>query len=82
MRLFVARLPFGFTDGDLKELFSPFGTVVAAHVVIDGASGQSRGFGFVEIPSEAEAERAMTELDRKEIQGRAIVVEPAFVKHR
>lgn len=76
-RLFVGNLAYETSDADLTELFSRAGTCVSAAVLMDRATGRSRGFGFVEMSSAAEAGRAIAELNGAELQGRAINVSEA-----
>lgn len=73
-KLFVGSLAYGVSDQDLTELFQPSGTVVSAKVIMDRDSGQSRGFGFVEMSSEEEAQAAIKALQGKEVSGRQITV--------
>lgn len=73
-KLFVASLAFSVTDQELQETFSQAGTVTSAKVVTDRDSGQSRGFGFVEMATEDEAQAAIKQLDGSQINGRAIAV--------
>lgn len=76
-RLYVGNLAFQVTDADLQELFSQAGACDSATVITDKFSGQSRGFGFVEMSSEAEAQRAVQQFDGHELKGRAIKVNEA-----
>lgn len=73
-RLFVGNLSYSVTDTLLQEAFGRFGNVVSASVVVDKMSGRSRGFGFVELSSEAEAERAVSEMNGAELDGRPVNV--------
>lgn len=72
--LFVAGLDFAITDDGLKEIFAPFGTVESAKVITDKYSGQSRGFGFVDMSSQAEAEACISNLNETTVKNRQIVV--------
>ena len=74
MNIYVSNLSFNTNDAELNELFSKFGTVSSAKVIMDRESGRSRGFGFVEMPSNDEGKEAMTALNNKEIEGRAMAV--------
>ena len=74
MKIYVGNLPFETTDESLAQEFEVFGEVVSANVVVDRASGRSRGFGFVEMPAQAEAEAAIAGLNGKELMGRALTV--------
>ncbi|MFW6110024.1 MAG: RNA recognition motif domain-containing protein [Patescibacteria group bacterium] len=76
-RLYVGNLDYSVTNEDLGELFADFGEVVSAEVITDRASGRSKGFGFVEMSSEEEAEAAMNALDGTEHDGRTIKVDEA-----
>lgn len=76
-KLFVGSLAFSATDDDLAQFFAQVGTVVSAKVVIDRDTNRSKGFGFVEMSSDAEAKAAIDQLDGKELNGRAINVSEA-----
>jgi len=76
-RLYVSGLPYAVTEEQLHELFSQHGTVASARIITDRFSGRSRGFGFVEMGSEAEAQAAMEALDGTELQGRMLKVNEA-----
>src|SRR5690349_16041245 len=76
-RLFVGSLGYQLTEDDLKELFAPAGTVSSVNVITDRDSGQSKGFGFVEMNSEDEAQAAIKMLNGKEVGGRQITVNVA-----
>ncbi len=75
--LFVGNLPYDVDDTQLQEIFSQAGTVTSAHVVTDKFSGQSRGYGFVEMSSDAEAAQAVTMLNGHDLRGRAMTVNEA-----
>jgi RNA recognition motif-containing protein len=77
MNIYVSNLSFNTTDVELNELFSKFGTVSSAKVIMDRESGRSRGFGFVEMPSDDEGKDAMLGLNNKEVEGRAMSVSVA-----
>ena len=76
-KLFVGSLPWSVDDQKLKETFEPHGNVVSANVVTDRNSGRSRGFGFVEMESAEDAQKAISTLNDSEMDGRKIVVNEA-----
>jgi RNA recognition motif-containing protein len=76
-KLFVGSLPWSIDDAKLKETFETHGNVVSAKVVMDRATGRSRGFGFVEMESADEAQKAIKALNDSELGGRNIVVNEA-----
>lgn len=76
-RLFVGNLPWTFTNDSLKELFSKYGEVTEAQVIMDRATSRSRGFGFVTFADEESAKKATEGLNGKEIEGRKLSVNPA-----
>lgn len=76
-KLYVGNLPFGIRDKDLEDLFSGAGICESASVVMDRGTGQSRGFGFVEMASSGEAQRAIQQFDGQDFQGRALKVNEA-----
>ena len=75
--LFVGNMTFQTTEADLKALFEPFGQVARVHIAVDRETRRSRGFGFVEMPNDAEAAAAMQALDGKEFGGRQLKVNEA-----
>ncbi len=76
-KLFVGNLPFTAGDADLVHLFEPLGRVDHAKVIFDHASGKSKGFGFVEMATEEDAARCLSELNGADVDGRAITVADA-----
>ena len=74
MNIYVGSLHFKMNEAELKELFEEYGEVTTAKIIIDKYSGKSKGFGFVEMPNEAEAKKAIKELNGAEVQGRNIIV--------
>ncbi|MEO6231378.1 MAG: RNA-binding protein [Ferruginibacter sp.] len=74
MNIYVSNLSFNTNDAELNELFSKFGTVSSAKVIMDRETGRSRGFGFVEMDSDDEGKDAMLGLNNKEVEGRAMSV--------
>jgi RNA recognition motif-containing protein len=79
-KLFVGSLSWNVNDDQLKEAFAVAGTVVSANVITDRDSNRSKGFGFVEMSSDAEAAEAVKQLNGKELDGRAITVAEARPK--
>ncbi len=79
-KLFVGSLPWKLDDDSLKGTFEPFGIVVSARVVRDRDSGRSRGFGFVEMENESDADKAIQSLNEAEVNGRKILVKEAIAK--
>lgn len=80
MNIHVANLSFDLQDEDLKSLFTPYGDVDTAKIVMDRATGRSRGFGFVEMPDGTAAAKAITELDGATVGGRPVRVSEAKPK--
>jgi len=76
-KLYVGGLPYSVTEGSLRELFSAHGTVDSANVISDKFTGQSRGFGFVEMSSSAEAQSAIQSLNGTQFEGRSLTVNEA-----
>ena len=76
-KIFVGNLDFSTTDHQLRETFAEFGSVIDAVVVTDRMTGQSRGFGFVELQNSADASRAISELNGTALNGRNINVSEA-----
>jgi RNA recognition motif-containing protein len=74
MNIFVSNLSFNVQDEGLKEFFTPFGEVTSAKVITDKFTGQSKGFGFVEMPDNEAAQKAITGLDNNMVDGRTIKV--------
>jgi len=77
VKLFVGGISWGTTNDSLKDLFAKFGNVVSSVVITDKFSGKSKGFGFVEMETEKEAEEAIKQLDNTEFDGRNIIVNKA-----
>jgi RNA recognition motif-containing protein len=77
MNIYVGNLSYEATDGTIREAFESFGEVTSARVIKDKYSGQSRGFGFVEMPAQSQAQTAIRGLNGKEILGKAISVNEA-----
>lgn len=79
-KLYVSNLSFTMRDAELQEVFASFGSVISAKVVMDRFSGRSKGFGFVEMQSSEEAQKAMAALNGIEVAGRQIRVMEANPK--
>jgi RNA recognition motif-containing protein len=77
MNLFVAKLSSSTTGDDLQEIFSAYGEVASAKVIIDRETGNSKGFGFVEMPNDEEGNAAISALNESEVDGKEIVVKEA-----
>jgi cold-inducible RNA-binding protein len=76
-KLYVGNLSYEVTDNDLQSLFEPHGTVQSAQVIMDRDAGRSKGFGFVEMNSDQEAQAAIAALNGRESNGRALTVNEA-----
>src|SRR5437762_8170941 len=79
-KLYVGNLPYQAGEAELTELFSRAGTVESARIMRDMATGRARGFGFVEMATDEQAQRAITELNEYKMEGRALVVNEARPK--
>ena len=77
MNIYVGNLNFQTTETELHEAFSAYGTVSAARIATDRDTGRARGFGFVEMPNQAEAEAAISALNGAQLQGRTLTVNEA-----
>jgi len=77
MRLYAGNLSYKMTEAELQQAFAVFGKVDSVTIITDKRTGNSKGFGFVEMPNKAEAEKAIRELNGKDVGGRAIVVNEA-----
>ena len=80
MNIYVGNLSYEITDDEVKDLFSPHGEISSVSIIKDKQSGQSKGFGFVEMPNQAEAEEAIKALNESEVKGRNIKVNQARPK--
>lgn len=74
MNIYISGLSYGTNDADLNELFTGYGDVSSAKIISDRYTGKSRGFGFVEMPNQAEGQKAIDELNGTEYDGKTIVV--------
>ena len=77
MNIYVGNLSYDVTEDDFRELFVSFGEVESATIIMDRYSGKSKGFGFVEMPNQAEGEAAVAALNGKDVGGRALRVNEA-----
>jgi len=77
MKLYVGNLSFNTSNQDLNDLFGTVGTVVSSNIIEDRETGRSRGFGFVEMSSQAEGDEAIATLNGKEVDGRTLKVNEA-----
>jgi len=82
MNIYVSNLSFNVQDEDLREFFAPYGEVVSARIINDKETGQSRGFGFVEMKDAAAAKKAIEELNDATVDGRNIKVMEARPKEQ
>ena len=80
MNIYVGNLSYEITDDEVKDLFSPHGEISSVSIIKDKQSGQSKGFGFIEMPNQAEAEEAIKALNESEVKGRNIKVNTARPK--
>lgn len=76
-KLYVGNLSYNFRDNDLEALFTAHGQVDSASVIMDRETGRSKGFGFVEMGNDSEAQSAISALNGKEVEGRALTVNEA-----
>ena len=81
-RIYVGSLPYATTDAKLEEIFSRYGTVHSAKVIIDRVTGRSKGFGFVEMSSGSEAQSAIEALNGSQLDGRNLTVNEARPQER
>jgi len=77
IKLYVGNLSFNTTEDELRDTFAAFGSVVSCNLIMDRMTDRPRGFGFVEMSSQEEADKAIAELNGKEVGGRALVVNVA-----
>ena len=76
-KIYVGSLPYSINEQKLADLFAPYGTVTSAKIISDKFSGQSKGFGFVEMESSEDAQKAITALNGTQLEGRTLVVNEA-----
>ncbi len=79
-KLYVGNLPYSVADSDLQRLFEAHGSVVSAQVIMDRDTGRSKGFGFVEMGNDSEAQAAISALNGSEVDGRSLTVNEARPK--
>jgi len=77
MKIYVGNLPWSIKDEELHKLFAQYGDISSANVIMDKFSGRSKGFGFVEMPNDGDAEAAIKALNDKEVDGRNLRVNEA-----
>ncbi|HUF72133.1 MAG TPA: RNA-binding protein [Gammaproteobacteria bacterium] len=77
MNIYVGNLSYGMSEDELREAFSAYGDVSSVKILSDRETGRSRGFGFVEMPNQAEGEAAIAELNGKELGGRTLRINEA-----
>ena len=82
MNIFVAKLNFDTHESDLRDAFSQYGEIDSVKIIMDRFTGRSKGFGFVEMPNDDEAQTAINELNDSELDGRRIVVKKAEPRER
>ncbi len=80
MNIYVGNLPYAITDAELRALFEPFGAVASVSIIKDKFTNKSKGFGFVEMPTQSEAQAAISGLNGKDMGGRALTVNEARPK--
>ena len=76
-KLYVGGIPYSTTEDDLKVAFAEMGEVTSSAIIIDKMTGRSKGFGFIEMANDADADKAITEMNGKDIQGRTLTVNEA-----
>jgi RNA recognition motif-containing protein len=77
MNIYVGNLPYGISEDDLKAAFGKFGDVSSAKIIMDKETGRSKGFAFVEMSNDSDADKAIKALNETSLQGRNIKVNPA-----
>ncbi len=74
MNIYVGQLPYDVSESDLKEIFSEFGEIASVNLIMDRFSGRSKGFGFIDMPNNSEADTAIKSLNKTMLKGREIKV--------
>jgi RNA recognition motif-containing protein len=82
MNIYVGNLSYSMSEGELRDAFGAFGEVSSVKILVDRETGRSRGFGFVEMPNQSEAETAITQLNGKDLGGRALRINEARPRER
>ena len=82
MNIYVGNLSYGMSESELRDAFAAFGEVSSVKILMDRETGRSRGFGFVEMPNQSEAETAITQLNGKDLDGRALRINEARPRER
>ena len=82
MNIYVGNLPYSLSESELRDAFAEFGDVSSVNILIDRETGRARGFGFVEMPNQAEAEAAVSYLNGKDLGGRTLRVNEARPRER
>jgi len=77
MNIYVGNLSYSMSEDELRDAFSAFGQVASAKILMDRETGRSRGFGFVEMPNDSEAEKAIAQLNGKDVGGRPLRINEA-----
>ena len=81
-KLYVGSLPYSISEDELRELFSSYGNIESVRIITDKFTGQSKGFGFVEMSNEDDAQRAVEGMNGKQISGRTLIVNEARPEQR
>jgi RNA recognition motif-containing protein len=82
MNIYVGNLSYNMSESELRDAFGAFGEVSSAKILVDRETGRSRGFGFVEMPNQSEAETAIAQLNGKDLGGRALRINEARPRER
>jgi RNA recognition motif-containing protein len=77
MNIYVGNLSYGMSEDELRDAFGAFGEVSSVKILMDRETGRSRGFGFVEMPNQSEAEKAIAQLNGQDVGGRALRINEA-----
>ena len=82
MNIYVGNLSYGMSEDELRDAFGAYGTVSSVKILMDRETGRSRGFGFVEMPDQSEAQAAITQLNGKDVGGRPLRINEARPRER